>query len=222
MNETPIPLVKKFNYPKLERVTLENERYYVAPDGTKLSSVTTILDSTSDKTFLIEWKNRIGEEEANRQVKYATTMGSIMHEQLEDYVQGKPRQTGSSIIWKQAEKMADQIITRGMPNITEIWGMEEILYYPELYAGTTDLVGCWKGVPSIMDYKTAKKMKTEEQIENYKLQACAYAMAHNEVYGTDIKQGVILMVSRDFEYKEFIVDTEKYMKEWINRLETFL
>lgn len=221
MTNTPIPLIEKFQYQDLQRITLPEGRYYVSPEGEHLQSVTTILDKTSDNTFLIEWKKRIGEVEAEKQTKFATGLGSLMHEHLENYVQGLERPTGSSIVWKQAEKMANQIIARGLPHITEIWGMEKILYYPGLYAGTTDLVGCWKGVPSIIDYKTSKKMKTEEQIENYKLQACAYAMAHNELYGTDIKQGVILMVSRDFEYQEFIVDTEEYMNKWLARLDIF-
>ena len=221
MNETPIPLVDIYSYPELERVTLPEQRYYVSPEGDNLSSVTTILDKTSDNTFLVEWKNRIGEEEANRQIKFATGLGTLMHEHLENYVQGIERPKGSSIVWKQAEKMADQIIDRGLPNVDEIWGMEKILYYPKLYAGTSDLIGVYKGVPSIIDYKTSKKKKTEEHILNYKMQACAYAMAHNNMFGTDIKQGVILMVTRDMEYQEFIIDTEEYMDQWIERLDTF-
>lgn len=218
---TPIPLIQKYTYLDLERVTLPEGRYYVDPTDKHLQSVTTILSETSDNTFLLEWRKRIGEEEAERQTKYATGLGSLMHEHLENYVQGIDRPSGSSIVWKQAEKMADQIIKRGLPYVDEIWGMEKILYYPELYAGTTDLVGLWKGVPSIIDYKTSKKLKSEEHILNYKLQACAYAMAHNFLYGTDIKQGVILMVTRDFEYQEFIVDTEEYMPQWLDRLDTF-
>lgn len=221
MTNTPIPIVEKFIYPDLERVTLPEQRYYVSPEGDNLSSVTTILDKTSDNTFLIEWKKRIGEEEANKQIKFATGLGTLMHEHLENYVQGIDRPSGSSIVWKQAEKMADQIIDRGLPNVDEIWGMEKILYYPELFAGTSDLIGVYKGVPSIIDYKTSKKLKTEEQIENYKMQACAYSMAHNNMFGTDIKQGVILMVTRNLEFQEFVINTEEYMDKWIERLDIF-
>lgn len=221
MNNTPIPLINKYSYDKLERVTLPEGRYYVAPDGSHLSSVTTILSETSDKSFLKEWRDRIGDEEADKQMKYASNLGTIFHEHLENYVQGIERPSGSSIIYKQAKRMSDQVINRGLPGVNEIWGMEEILYYPGLYAGTADLVGVYKGVPSIMDYKTTKTMKTWEKIENYKLQCCAYALAHNHLFGTDIKQGVILMCSRNYEYQEFIVDTEEYMGTWLSKLDEF-
>lgn len=218
---TPIPLVEKYNYPELTRVTLEDQRYYETEDGDKLSSVTTILSKTSDNTFLKEWKERIGEEEANKQTTFATGLGSLMHEHLENYVQNLSRPSGTSIVWKQAEKMADLIIKRGLINVDEIWGMEKILYYPKLYAGTSDLIGVYKGVPSIIDYKSSKKLKTDDQIENYKMQACAYSMAHNCLFGTNIQQGVILIATRDFKFQEFVIDVNDYMDMWLDRLDKF-
>lgn len=216
-----LKLNKLYDYHKLERVTLPEERYYVSPDGERLSSVTTILSKTSDDSFLIEWKKRIGEEEAARQVKYASSLGTIFHEHLENEAQGIERPSGSSIIYNQAKRMSDQIINRGFPFIDEVWGMEEILYYPHLYAGTSDLICVYKGEPSILDYKTTKTMKDDKKIKNYKMQLCAYAMAHNFLYGTNIKQGVILMCSRNYEFQEFIIDTEEYMDEWLRTLELF-
>lgn len=212
---------KKFSYPKLNRVTLETERYYETSDGERLSSVTTILSKTSDKEFLKEWRERIGNDEADRQIKYASSLGTIFHEHLENHIQDIPRPNGTSIIYKQAEKMSDQVIKRGLAFLDEVWGIEEILYYPSLYAGTCDLIGVYKGNPSIIDYKTTKKPKKEEQVENYKLQLCAYAMAHNFLFGTNITQGVILMCSRDNQFQEFIIDTNEYMDRWTDTLEKF-
>lgn len=214
-------LKRKFNYPHLNRVTLPTERYYETADGQKLSSVTTILSKTKDTTFLKEWRERIGDEEADKQIKYASSLGTIFHEHLENFVQDIKRPHGTSIIYKQAEKMSDVVIKKGLINLDEAWGLEEILYYPDLYAGTCDLIGIYKGVPSIIDYKTTKRKKDDKKIKDYKLQLCAYAMSHNFLFGTDIKQGVILMCSRQNEFQEFIIDIDEYMPEWLNTLETF-
>lgn len=220
-NKLPIPLNEIYDYPDLERITLEDRRYYVSPEGDNLDSVTTILSKTSDNSFLLEWKKRIGEEEAARQTSYATGLGTLMHEHLENYVQGIPRPKGTSIVWRQAEKMADQIIKRGLPNIDEIYGMEKILYYPKLFAGTSDLIGVYRGEPAIIDYKSSKKLKTDEHILNYKMQSCAYAQAHNYLYGTHIKKGVIFIATRDYQFQEFVIDIDEYMDQWLERLDTF-
>jgi genome maintenance exonuclease 1 len=123
-----------------------------------------------------------------------------------------------------AKNMADQIIERGLSRVTEVWGMEASLYYPGLYAGTTDLVGEYDGVPSIMDHKTAKKIKKREWIEDYFVQTCAYALAHNEVYGTNIRQGVIFMVDREQGYETFVIsgsEFDHYCELWSQRVNDY-
>ena len=85
----------------------------------------------------------------------------------------------------------------------EIWGSEVQLYHPKIYAGTTDLVGTYKGQPAIMDFKQTNKPKKKEWVEDYYLQLTAYALAHNELYGTDIKEGHVFMCSRDLQYQQF-------------------
>ena len=90
-----------------------------------------------------------------------------------------------------------------------------------LYAGTSDAIGMYEGEEAIIDFKTSKKIKKEEWIEDYYLQCCAYAMAHNEMYDTNIKKGVILMVSRDNKFKEFVIEGarfEMYCDLWETRL----
>ena len=120
--------------------------------------------------------------------------------------------------------MADVVIDKGLSNLDEIWGSEVALYYPDLYAGATDLVGVYKNADSIIDFKQTNKPKRREWVEDYMIQLGAYAMAHNHVYGTKIQQGVVLMCSKDGYFQEFIVsekEFQKYQHEWLKRLDLY-
>ena len=130
-------LVEKYNYPSLKRINNSGKRLYNTPSG-NLPSVTTILDRTKDKTFLVEWKKRVGEEEANRITKEASGLGTIFHKHLENYILGEQRPNGNNFVYKLAKDMSEVVIEKGLVNINEIWGSEISLYYPDLYAGTTD------------------------------------------------------------------------------------
>ena len=216
-------MTPKYNYPESRRAMVEGRRIYTVGDE-KLPSVTTILDKTKDKTFLIEWRKRVGEDEANRISKEAVGLGTIFHKHLENYILGEPRPEGNNLVYKLAEEMSEVVIEKGLSNIDEVWGSEIGLYYPGLYAGTTDLVGIHKGKPAIIDYKSTTRPKREEWVEDYYLQCCAYAMAHNEVFKTKIKKIVILMCSREGQYQEFICDGKKFKDKcdkWTQRLEEF-
>ena len=218
------PIVNRYHYPVYERDTKESgERQYVTPTG-NLPSVTTILSATKDMTVLNAWRERIGDEEADKQVKNATDVGTLMHESVEDYILGRERRNGSNMIHKMARRMADNIINRGISNVNEIWGVEVPLYFPHAYAGTTDLVGVYNGAPAIMDHKNSKKIKKREWIEDYFMQGAAYALAHNELYQTNIQQVVIFMSSRDYDYKTFIIEGDEfneYCDKWIEKLENY-
>ena len=220
--------INRYPYAPLEKITYPSGfRHYICPQsGEKLASVTTILDSTAgDKKELREWKERVGEKEANRIKNEALGLGTLMHLHLEKYVMGEPRPGGNNLVRIQAEKMADQIIERGLVHVDEVWGSEVALYYPKLFAGTCDLIGTWKGEPAILDFKTAKKIRTRKMIEDYFLQISAYGIAFNELYGTKIKTGVIFMVDRDFNYKEFIIEDREfhsYEDKFFDRLEQFM
>ncbi len=120
--------------------------------------------------------------------------------------------------------MADTIINSGLKHVSEIWGAEVQLYYKDQYAGTTDLVGLYKGKPHIIDFKQTNKPKKEEWIEDYYLQLCAYSHAHNEMFDTKINNGVVLMCSRDLQYQKFELNEiqfEKYTYMWFNRVEQY-
>ena len=114
------------------------------------------------------------------------------------------------------------IIDNGLNNVSEVWGSEVSLYYPELYAGTTDLVGVYKGEPAIMDFKQARRLKKKEWVEDYYLQLVAYAEAHNKQYDTQIKTGRIFICTQANEYQTFEIDNyDQWVGKWYAKLEEY-
>jgi genome maintenance exonuclease 1 len=218
-------IVKRFDYTKLSRTSLDGKRVYKCPDGNAVASVTTILDSTKDKTHLLEWRKRVGEETAKRITKEASGMGTRMHKYIENYINdGSWGTPGSNPYSQQAFKMAQVVHNNALKDVNEIWGSEVGLYFPKIYAGTTDCVGQYKGNPCIIDFKQTNKPKKKEWVEDYFLQLVAYAEAHNEVYGTDIKEGHVFMCSRKLDYQQFDITPityNHYKKEWWNRVEEY-
>ena len=209
-----------YDYQDLTRID-GKKRLYATPGGGKVPSVTTILDATSDKTHLIAWRQRVGEEKAKQITKEAAGVGTSMHGFLENYTKGEELPNKTNLVHVQGRKMAEVVIQDGLSKVDEVWGSEVHLYYPDLYAGTTDLVGVHNGVPAIMDFKQTNKPKKEEWVDNYKLQGAAYALAHNHVYKTDRRKIVIMMCSRDLQYQEFVVEGEafdEWSKGWSDRL----
>lgn len=225
-NYTPPPFVEKIAYKNCVQVNdpVTRKRVYVTPDGESLPSVTTILSSTKDMTHLNEWKKRIGEEKANQITREAAGVGTAMHSNLERFITGLQRQPGNNPVHVQANKMANVIIENGLKDVDEVWAMEQSLYFPGLYSGTTDLVGVYKGNPSVMDYKQTNKPKKEEWIADYKIQLIAYILAHNEVYGTNIREGHVFMCSRDLQYQQFDLwpdEFDLWQEEWLKKVEEY-
>jgi genome maintenance exonuclease 1 len=218
----------KYNYVPMSRVEVDGKRRYATPDGEKLPSVTTILDATKSeesKQALQNWRNRVGHVKAQAITTEAAGRGTRMHKWLENYIKtGETGEPGSNPYSKQSHQMAHSIITQGLVNCTEYWGTEVPLYFPKVYAGTTDLVGVHSGSPAIMDHKQANKLKKREWIDDYFVQLAAYANAHNEVHGTDIRKGVIFMCTQDNIYQEFIIEGNefsKYTDMWFKRVEQY-
>lgn len=227
MNDiTPPPFVEKIQYRACKQINdpVTKKRVYLTPDGESLPSVTTILSATKDMTHLNEWKKRVGEEKARQITTEAAGVGTAMHSNLERFLVGMQRQPGNNPVHVQANKMADEIINKGLVNVNEFWAIEQSLYFPGLYSGTTDLVAVYNGNPSICDYKQTNKPKKEEWVEDYKIQLIAYIMAHNEVYGTDIREGHVFMCSRNLEYQQFDLlpqDFNKYQDLWLKKVEEY-
>lgn len=221
-------LKSTFQYSTIKRIQSDIGRQYLTPDGTRVPSVTTILDKTKPEEkvkALNEWRNRVGHAQATEITKNAASRGTIMHRRIEEYITGDIKPPGSNIVHAQAAKMADMIIESYLkPNVTEIWGSEVGLYYTGLYAGTTDCVGIWKNNPAIIDFKQTNKPKKREWIDDYFMQLAAYAHAHNHMLGTDIKQGVILMCSGDLEPQMFELsfnEFDEYSEKWWKRVEQY-
>lgn len=221
-------LTNKYNYVPISRESINGERRYATPDGEKLPSVTTILDATKPeekKKALYEWRKRVGEKQAQAITTEAAGRGTRMHKWIEDYIKtGQLGVPGSNPYSQQSHLMAQSIITQGLSKCNEFWGTEVPLYFPKIYAGTTDLVGVHDGAEAIMDHKQTNKPKKREWIEDYFLQLAAYANAHNEVHGTNIRKGVIFMCSADNQYQEFIVENNEFdlwTDRWFKRVEEY-
>ncbi len=223
-------LIEKYTYEKYSRTSVDGERRYKTPTG-PLPSVTTILDkmkSAEKREALANWKKRVGSAEAQRITTESANIGTVIHAMIESYILGEDYSPGGNLIFKRAYPLAQVVIDKGLSNVSEVWGSEVPLYYPGLYAGTTDCVGIWKGEPAIIDFKTTKKPKRRDWIDDYFLQGSAYAMAHNEIYNTDIKRTVIMMIvwdgDRAGEYQEFVVEGEEfdnYSSDWAAKVEAY-
>lgn len=229
----------KFDYQPVPRITVDGRRYYATSDGNRLPSVTTILDQTkpAEKRQALErWRQSVGVERAQQITTEAANRGTRMHSYLEQYVkQGVMPERGSNPFSWASHAMAQTVIQQGLKNVTEFWGIEVPLYFPRLYAGTTDGAGVHLNEESILDYKQTNKPKRREWIEDYFMQLAAYAEAHNELYGTQIKKGVVLMcvkpqldeqqnVLDQPVYQEFVLEGaefEKYRQAWWHRVEQY-
>lgn len=230
----PPPFVERHQYKGCVQINdpITGKRVYKTPDGEHLPSVTTILSATKDMTALNEWRRRVGEQKAKEITKEAAGVGTGMHANLEKFLAGVPRQPGNNPVHVKANAMANLIIEHALQHIDEVWAIEQSLYFPGLYSGTTDLVAVYKGNPAICDYKQTNKPKKEEWVTDYYIQLTAYIMAHNEVYGTDIREGHIFMASRGDDtmkiggeiYQQFDLwpkDFNKYQDMWLSKIEEY-
>tara|TARA_R100001015_G_C4631314_1_gene193724 strand:- start:937 stop:1653 length:717 start_codon:yes stop_codon:yes gene_type:complete len=212
----------KYNYVDGRQITLDGYRVYDV-NGARLPSVTTILGATKDQQFLKDWIEKVGEKEAERIKNHSSRRGTSMHKFLESYVTGVGYDDLTEF-GKEAKPMASKVIEIGLAPVEEYYGSEVTLYYPGLYAGATDLVCNHNGMETIVDFKQANRPKRKEWVEDYCLQIAAYAMAHDYVHGSEIRQGVIMMCTPDLYYQEFrITDHElrSYKHKFLKRLDMY-
>lgn len=222
----------------MTRGTKDGRRVYLTPEGESLVSVTTILDRTKPeekKQALENWRKRVGEQQAQQITKEAANRGTRMHTYLENYVRNGDMTDYPDNPYAQSSwYMAAEVILKGFQNVDEFWGIEVPVYYTGLYAGTTDCIGVWKGRPAIIDFKQTNKPKKREWIDDYFMQLAAYSQAHDNMHGTNIDQGVILMACQPTsladqtyttpEYLEFEVSGDEFLhwkNEWNRRVEQY-
>ena len=195
---------KLYKYPKSSRSLIEGNRHYDISNE-KLPSVTTIISLTQSeekKQSLEQWRKRVGEQEADNIKNTAAARGTLMHSFLEYYVRGE-KLLDTTDEGQVASGMGQVIIDQGLKDMEEVCGSEVTLFYPGLYAGSTDLCGVYGGRESIVDFKQTNKIKKREWIEDYFIQLGAYAMAHDVIYNTCVDQGVVLMCSKDGYFQKF-------------------
>jgi len=216
---------KLYTYPPSTRSLIEGSRHYDVSNEI-LPSVTTILQATQSddkKASLAKWRRKVGENEAEKIRDEAAARGTAMHKFLEYYVQNQ-KLLDLSDEGQAARSMGQAIIDQGLKDVEEIWGSEVTVFYPGLYAGQTDLCGIFTGRESIIDFKQTNKPKRREWVDDYFLQLAAYAMAHDQIYGTCIDQGVILMCSKDGFFQKFTsngADFTRFKHKFLGRIDQF-
>lgn len=217
---------KMFNYQEMSTQTALGGRWYDTPIGS-FPSITTILGTTAppEKVASLEnWRQSLGVEKANAVSKKATDRGTNVHLLAERYLK---KEVVNAPINGQPVPHLDlgsfNALKLKLDKIDEIWGQEVALYSTSLeVAGRCDLVGKYKGVPVIVDFKTASRVKKKSDIHDYELQIYFYAIAHNEMFGTNIQEGVILMVADSGFPQEFrVIFTDELKAELKKRVNAY-
>lgn len=198
---------KLFPEIKLERVEENGKRLYLTPSGNKYPSVTTALGYLSRKKIM-EWRKRVGNEEANRIGTRAANAGTAVHNIAEKFLLNDET-------WKDTMPIPLSRFNKIRPflekNVNEIYGIEHRMYSDQLCtAGTADLICSYNNIPTILDFKTSSRAKSEKEILSYFMQSTAYAIMVEELYGKKIEQIVILMAVHEDDPLEFINTTKKY------------
>jgi len=191
----------RYNYVRVPRSDDEGNRTYDVK-GRKLPSVTTILSRTKDQGFLKKWKAKVGEQQAEVIKNISSKRGTSMHKYIEAFILQKGYEDLTSL-GQQAKTMAQKVIEKGLTPIEEYYGSEVTLFYPGLFAGTTDLVCRHNDMDTVVDFKQANQPKRKEWIDDYYMQIAAYAMAHDYLHGSKIEQGIIMVCTPDLYLQEF-------------------
>jgi len=215
-------LNNKYKYITGTQITDQGSRIYDI-NGSRLPSVTTILGKTKNQQFLKDWKAKVGEQEAERIKNHSSRRGTSMHKFIESHVSGVGYDDLTGI-GQEAKPMAKKIIEEGLLPVEEYYGSEVMLYYPGLYAGSTDLVCNHNGLDTVVDFKQSNRPKKVEWIEDYFLQIAAYCMAHDEIYQSQIRQGIIMICTPDLYYQEFkFQDAElrRWKHGFLKRLDSY-
>ena len=212
----------KYRYISGQRYEHHGSRTYDF-GGARLPSVTTVLAKTKDQSYLTAWKNKVGHDKAESIKNYSSKRGTSMHKFLENHITGVGYDDLSAI-GQEARPLANKIIEVGLTPVEEYYGSEVTMHYPGLYAGATDLVCLHNNMETIVDFKQANRPKKLEWIDDYFLQIAAYAMAHDYVYKSQIRQGVIMVCTPDLYYQEFKIqdaDLRRWKHKWMKRLDMY-
>lgn len=201
----------------LNRIDSLEGRKYITPEGNSYESVTTFLGKQG-KEAIDEWRKNIGEEEANKISKKASSRGTNIHNGIEQFLLNEKVETPKNdFVFKSIFKHFTKVLEE---NITNIQALEYPVYSDIMkLAGTLDLVADFNKVPSIVDFKTSTKKKDKYEIENYFLQVSIYSYMVEELYKIKIPNIVILIgVEFDPNIQIFIENRNNFKTKLINLL----
>ena len=221
MSTTTIEIEKPdFEFKHLKTKNINGKRHYVTTEGQEYISITSLLGYFSAKS-IAEWRRKVGEEEANRISNESSSNGTAMHNSLEVYLQGGDYQKTIKNEWQQNQ--FDCVKTHLDHYFDEMWWQEIPLYSNRLgVAGRVDLIGIYKGVPTVIDFKTSKKFKKKEWVQGYLEQATFYAMSFYEMTKFPIKDIVILVsVDGGAELQVFQEKVGNYMNSLHSKVKEY-
>lgn len=192
--------------PALKQINEQGTRYYVTPEGNKYPSITTVL-SEYNKKAIIEWRQRVGEEQANAISRQASSRGTRIHKLCEDYLNNKIPNFKTPL----DEELFLSIVPE-LKKIDNIHAQEIRMYSDHLrIAGTVDCVAEHEGKLSVIDFKTSKRLKHKEDIENYFMQASAYAIMFEERFSIPVSKTVILIAVDGENPQIFVEKRDNYV-----------
>ncbi len=198
---------------ELESVTTETGRVYKTPSGKQYPSITTVL-SAYNKQAIYEWRQRVGEEEANRVSRKASNRGTKLHNTVEKYLLNEMSPLQMHSMMPDTKELFLKLKPILDEKVNNIYGIEQPLFSDRLQiAGRCDCIGEWDNQISIIDWKTANYTKEKDQIANYFMQASAYAEMFGERTGVEINQIVIAIAVENEQPQVFIEDKKHYLAE---------
>ena len=196
----------------LSTETTTSGRRYITPNGEAYPSVTTVLSEYSKKAIM-EWRNRVGEEQANKISNQASSRGTRLHTLCEKYLLNELSPLKLQSEMPDAKELFYKIKPQLDKNIGTIYSLEQALYSDKLrLAGRVDCIAEWNGELSVVDFKTATKEKKEDWIENYFMQCAAYAVMFEERTGTPINQIVIAIAVANGDSQIFVKQKDDYLR----------
>jgi len=212
----------ELNLPKLDRETIDGVRYYKVLDGDKLQKLVSITSVTShiNRQIFIDWRLKVGEEEANKINKAATSRGTDLHTLVENYLDNVPKLPEVQPLSKHLFRIAKSDLDK----IDNIHALERSMYSLQLgIAGTVDCIAEYDGELAVIDFKTSKKPKPRAWIDHYFVQCAAYACMLYELTGIIVKKFVIIMtcengeceIYQEYNKKKYIKLLTEYIKEFV-------
>lgn len=211
MREFEFVTLESLNF-DLKAETTEQGRKYLTPSGNLYPSVTTVLSSYNKKQIL-EWRNRVGEEAANKIAGKASRRGTSVHYVCEQYLLNLMNDMRMKMMMPNVKELFLQLRNSLDENIGKIYCLEQALYSDQLkIAGRVDCIAEWQGKLSVIDFKTSTKKKDEDNILNYFMQCSAYAEMFEELTSLPIEQIVVAIATEEGESQFFVRKKKDYLE----------